>query len=166
MVTEDRGSVPRATEVGRPRWGLAAVAAVGWVAVAWVLVQLDWDENAAEFLRVACALAAWAFVWRFSKVDWSTTLEGRHIMGYTFITAIFMTFAAVVTFIRTFPGYDTLIVALYGWLLLLIGERHRLFTLGQKERRIDDQRADALLHQRLWQIEHDPHPPEITEPKE
>lgn len=145
MVTENSGSVPPASsEVGHPRWLTALLMAVVWVAVAWVLVQLDWDEAASEILRVAGALAAWAFVWRFSQVDWHSTYEGRHIMGYTVITAVFLTFAATIAIIHNFIGHDVLIVALYGWLLVLITERHRLFTKGQRERIANDKVLEDL----------------------
>lgn len=111
-----------------------AALIVVWIVVSVALVWLDWDETAGLVLRIGCCVLAWAFVWRFSRVNWQGSYEGRHMMGFTLIVAIFMTFATSVTLFGKYPGVDVVAVALYGWLAWLLWERHRLFSLAQKER--------------------------------
>lgn len=126
---------PKAVAKRHPGWTYA-LGLFGWFIFCWLLVLLDWDENVGVCLRVACSVAAWAFVFRFSRVEWQSTDEGRHIMGYTLITAIFMSLATIVTIFGRFEGIEVVTIGLYGWLLGLLWQQHRLFTEGQAEGRL------------------------------
>ena len=41
-------------------------------------------------LRVVCAVLAVTFVLRYLRYDWRATAEGRHILGFTAILALFL----------------------------------------------------------------------------
>lgn len=88
-------------------------------------------------LRVACMLLAWLFVFRYARVGWTKTDEGRHLMGYTLITAIFMSLAAYVSIWGRYPWFDQVSMLLYGWLAYLLGRRNWLLTAAQRDRRAE-----------------------------
>lgn len=134
MEPSRTGRLSRGTKALSHHRGWYALGLATWLSLCVIFYALHWAEPIGLVLRAACAVAAWLFVWRFSRVNWRSTHEGRHIMGYTFITAIFMTLATAVTFFGHFRGIEVVTIALYGWLLELLWERHYLFTQGQKDR--------------------------------
>lgn len=84
-------------------------------------------------LRIACALLAWRFVIRFARVSWARSDEGRYLMGFGVIVAVFMTLASVVTLHGPFWGYEFVAVALYGWLAYLLARQNQLLSKAQRE---------------------------------
>lgn len=97
-----------------------------------LLAVLD-VETVATVLRVEAAVIAWAFVARYSRVSWHRTGEGRHLMAFTLLVALFMTFAATVSIFGPYPGIDLVALALYGFLVALLWDRNLLFTHAQHE---------------------------------
>lgn len=115
------------------------VAAVLIGVVVWALHLTDW-------VVFASAVLAWTFVARYARVQWNATAEGRHLMGYTIITAIFMTLASTVRLVRMFtpevrpaastaPALDIAVTVLYVMLMLLLLQRNQLFYKRQHEER-------------------------------
>lgn len=103
--------------------------------ILWYLLP---PERAGIALRIACAALAWLFVVRYATLRWDRTEEGRHLMGFTLIVAIFMTLASVVVVFGQIPYIRQIAVLLYTWLLYLLVMRNYLLHVRQKERRAED----------------------------
>lgn len=91
-------------------------------------------------LRVACALLAWLFVVRYALTTFEDTEEGKHLMGFTLITAIFMTLASIVVIFGPFPYIGQVGTILYAWLAYLLYRRNAIFHKRQKERNEEEAR--------------------------
>jgi hypothetical protein len=86
-------------------------------------------------LRGAGALLAWAFVIRYARYArgvWTETDEGRHLMGFTLIVAIFMTLAVTTRFFGPFPGLDIIAIVLFLLLDALLVQRNLLLLRAQR----------------------------------
>lgn len=97
-----------------------------------LLAVLD-VETVATVLRVEAAVIAWVFVARYSRVTWHRTEEGRHLMAFTVLVALFMTFASVVSLYGPYPGMDLVALGLYGLLVAMLWDRNLLFSHAQHE---------------------------------
>lgn len=97
-----------------------------------LLAILDVD-TVATVLRVEAAVIAWVFVARYSRVAWHRTGEGRHLMSFTFLVALFMSFAATVSIFGPYPGIDLVALGLYGALVALLWDRNLLFSHAQHD---------------------------------
>lgn len=94
-----------------------------------------------------CALLAWVFVLRYRRLDWRSTDEGKHIMGFTLCVAIFTTLAAEVRLFGPWPGTLLVALALYGWLAYLLFSRNWLLHKAQRRERRKEQ-FEAELERR------------------
>lgn len=103
-----------------------------------LLAVLD-VETVATILRVEAAVVAWVFVARFSRVTWWRTDEGRHLMAFTVLVALFMTFASTVSIFGPYPGIDLVALGLYGLLVTMLWDRNLLFSHAQHD-------ADTASH--------------------
>lgn len=86
-----------------------------------------------DVLRIGCLLAAGTFVFRYIRVGWDKTDEGRHLMGFTFIVAVFMALVVYTRFFGRFAGLEAVGVELFGILLWLLVQRNLLLTRAQRE---------------------------------
>lgn len=85
-------------------------------------------------LLALCALLAWAFVFRYSRVRWHATAEGRHLMKFTIILALMFSLTLLFQVLQPKPlTVVTLSILLFGWAAFELGNRIRLQRVAQRE---------------------------------
>lgn len=72
------------------------------------------------------AVFAWWFVLQYRRYDYRGTPEGRLLMNDTLMIAIILSLATEVRIFGPYPGIQFVAVALYAWLVWLLGTRVRL----------------------------------------
>lgn len=139
MATKVRAAVRRELDTPRGRVvALMGAATLGVLGAHW----LGPEVMATIFVAIGAALA-WAFVVLYSRIEWRSTHEGRHIMGFTLMVAIILTLAVEVRIFGPYPGLQIVAVLLYGWLVYLLASRVRLLLRAQRERKRDRQDSDV-----------------------
>lgn len=103
-------------------------------------------------LRVAATILAIVFVARYSRDNWRSTPEGRHLMHFSTIVAGFGVLANTNAGIAwlddtptpghldgDYPGRYLIIGAFYGLVAWSMWERNRLLTRAHQLRRADEE---------------------------
>lgn len=96
-------------------------------------------------LIVLCAVLAWVFVVRYSRLEWESTREGAHLMRFTLVVALVLT---VWGLFRVFPVWpdmrEAVGVLLFAWVAYELATRLNLLETAQQEaERREVESADA-----------------------
>lgn len=82
----------------------------------------------------ACAVLTWLFVWRYSRVTWQDTPEGRHLMRFSALLGITFTATLVLNAVPTPAMVRGIISVLLFWALAAeLWTRVALLTIAQRE---------------------------------
>lgn len=117
----------------RLKMTLRVAAVAGAVALATLLFGTWITANI--LVGIGMALG-WTFVARYWRVQWYASDEGKHLMGYTLITAVFLTLALLSRIFGTpvvgAPFMAYVAIVLYALLDYLLFRRNWLFTQAQR----------------------------------
>lgn len=86
-------------------------------------------------LVALCAVLAWVFAFRYSRVNWYSTPEGRQLMQTNVLLALLFSLTLLFQALHPKPPVGiTLSIALFGWAAYLLGNWIRLQRNAQRDR--------------------------------
>lgn len=84
---------------------------------------------------IACAVLAWVFVWRYSRLTWRRTAEGRHLMRFTILLGLTFTTTAVLNVVPPPPIVSVSVsLVLFGAIAAELYTRIALLHEAQRDR--------------------------------
>lgn len=135
---------------GRVHWPTTIGLVAAGLLTAWLTDVEDFPVGLTTLtilLRSLGMVFAVAFLLRYLRLNWQATPEGRHLIGFTLIVALFLGYATANNIamwldpassrgIRgNWPGRSEVGAVLYGLVAWFLFQRNRLLTLAQRERR-------------------------------
>lgn len=102
----------------------------------------------AIIFRTAGLIFSVSFVLRYLRLPWRSTVEGRHLMSFSTVVALFLLYATVNNIAAYFDSYVPpghvdgdyfgrlpIAVLLYGWVAYEMWKRNHLLTLARRQAR-------------------------------